>query len=151
MVIPSNVRFSSLPSTIESSSCFTAEQMMIWVNFYSLFCLHGLLSDEQLECWRHFVLASRLLSKHQLTANDVSIADALLLTFCRHFERLYGRAAVTPNMHLHCHLTECVKDYGPMNSFWLFSFERYNGILGDRPTNNRAIEPQLLKRFMEGT
>ena len=44
---------------------------------------------------------------------------------------------------------ECVKDFGPMNSFWLFSFERYNGILGDKPTNNRAIESQLLKRFVE--
>lgn len=149
VTIPSNVNFSNLPSVIESSSSFTAEQMMVWVNFYSLFCLHGLLSEEQLECWRHFVLASRILSKRQVTAVDISIADALLLTFCRHFERLNGGKAVTPNMHLQCHLTECVKDYGPMSSFWLFSFERYNGILGDRPTNNRAIEPQLLKRFIE--
>ena len=36
-----------------------------------------------------------------------------------------------------------------MNSFWLFSFERYNGILGDRPTKNRSIEAQLLKRFVD--
>ena len=43
----------------------------------------------------------------------------------------------------------CIRDFGPMNSFWLFSFERYNGILGDRPTNNRSIEAQLLKRFVD--
>ena len=42
LVIPSNVRFAGLPSTIESTSSFTAEQMMIWVNYYSLFYLYGL-------------------------------------------------------------------------------------------------------------
>ncbi len=28
-------------------------------------------------------------------------------------------------------------------------FERYSGILGGQPTNNCAIEPQLLKQFVE--
>ena len=84
-----------------------------------------------------------------MTAADIAVADALLYTFCRHFERIYGRTAVTPNIHMHCHLVECVRDFSPMNSFWLYSFERYNGILGDKPTNNRAIEPQLLKRFVD--
>ncbi len=70
------------------------------------------------------MLASRLLSKHQVTASDISVADALLLTFGRRFEHMYGSIAVTPNVHMHCHLMECVKDFGPINSFWLFSFER---------------------------
>ena len=35
-----------------------------------------------------------------------------------------------------------------MSSFWLFSFERCNGILGDEPTNNRSIEVQLFNRFL---
>ncbi|SMN01974.1 hypothetical protein SPONN_281 [uncultured Candidatus Thioglobus sp.] len=149
VAIPSNFKISRLPPTIESVSSFTAEQMMIWVNFYSIFCLHKLLPDEHLECWRHFVLASRLLSKHQMTSTDVIVADTLLLSFCRRFEHIYGSNAVMPNMHMHSHLLECVKDFGPMCSFWLFSFERYNGILGDQPTNNCAIESQLLKRFID--
>ena len=40
-------------------------------------------------------------------------------------------------------------DYGPVYSFWLFSFERYNGILGHQPTNNRCVETQILERFLE--
>ena len=74
-VIPPNANFCSLPPTIENCSAFTAEQMMIWVNFYSLFCLHGILSNEKFECWRHFVLASRLL-------------------FCHTFECIYGKESV---------------------------------------------------------
>ena len=32
--------------------------------------------------------------------------------------------------------------------FWLFSFERYNGILGNYYTNNKCIEVQLMKKFL---
>ena len=35
-----------------------------------------------------------------------------------------------------------------MASFWLFSFERFNGLLGDQPTNNCSIEVQLMQRFL---
>ena len=33
-------------------------------------------------------------------------------------------------------------------SFWLFSFECFNGLLGAIPSNKRSIEPQLMKRFV---
>ena len=33
--------------------------------------------------------------------------------------------------------------------FWLFSFERYNGMLGSIPTNNRNIEVQLMSNFVQ--
>ena len=51
-------------------------------------------------------------------------------------------------MHLHSHLREVLSDFGPVQEYWLFSFERYNGLLGNQPTNNRSIEPQLMKRFL---
>ena len=38
--------------------------------------------------------------------------------------------------------------YGPVHNFWLFSFERFNGILGDFKTNQRAIETQLMRKFL---
>ena len=68
---------------------------------------------------------------------DVTKADLLLLQFCKRFEARYGKEAVTPNMHMQCHLADCVRDFGPIYGFWLFSFERYNGVLGKYPTNNR--------------
>ena len=67
----------------------------------------------------------------------------VLMHFCRRFGQLYGKEAITPNMHLHAHLRECIQDYGPIYSFWLFSFERYNGMLGNFPNNQRSIEIQL--------
>lgn len=61
---------------------------------------------------------------------------------------MYGKDAVTPNMHMHGHLKEILLDYGPVQEFWCFSFKRFNGILGNQPNNNRTIEPQLLQRFL---
>lgn len=146
--VPPNAKFSRLPSPFEAAS-LTAEQWMVWVNYYSLYCLYELLPLDHYECWRHFVLASRLLSKPSISKEMVILADGLLLRFCRKFQDIYGHDAVTPNMHLHCHLASCVQDFGPTASFWCFSFERMNGILGNQPNNNRSIEVQLMQRFME--
>lgn len=70
------------------------------------------------------------------------------MKFCQSIESLFGSSAVTPNMHMHAHLKEVVKDFGPVYAFWLFSYERYNGILGHQPNNNKSIETQLMNRFM---
>lgn len=51
-------------------------------------------------------------------------------------------------MHMHGHLKDSILDFGPVQEFWLFSYERYNGILGNQPNNNRLVEPQLIQRFL---
>jgi hypothetical protein len=60
---------------------------------------------------------------------------------------MYGKGVITPNMHLSCHLSSCILDYGPLHNFWLFAFERFNGLLGKLPNNNRSIEVQMMRRF----
>ena len=140
-----------LPTKVLSAyNKFTADELKNWVLLFSLFALKDVLQGSYLQGWRDFVLACRLLCSRVITEEDITLADLLLLRFCRSFERLYGNERVTPNMHLHGHLKECLIDYGPVYSFWLFSFERYNGILGSLPTNKRTIEKQLMRRFLRG-
>jgi len=127
---------------------FTADQFKNWVIYYSLISMRGILTGDHLECWRHFVLACRILVCHQISHEKLQLADALLLRFCSRFERLYGTSSVMPNMHLHAHLRECILDFGPLHGFWCFAFERYNGILGEIPNNNRSIEIQVMDRFI---
>ena len=158
-VIQSRVSALTVPSDIgriphkikQNFYSFTADQFKNWVIHYSIICLHGLLSAAHLECWRHFVLACRYLCQPILKPNDVIIADALLLKFCKRTEQLFGKDIITPNMHMSCHLRECILDYGPLNHFWLFAFERFNGILGQLPNNNRSIEAQMMQRFLSDT
>lgn len=146
-IVPSGV--GRIPLKIQSGfSQFTADQWKNWVVHFSTIALRDIIGGEVMECWRHFVLACRTLCTKQITIEQVKLGDALLLQFCRRTERLFGKDCITPNMHLHCHLCECVMDYGPLHSFWCFAYERYNGILGAMPNNNRSIECQLMQRFL---
>lgn len=138
-----------LPGKISSNyGGFTASQWKNWVLYYSLYALEGILGDEHVNCWQNFVLACRHLCKPCITKTDLIIADRKLLDFCRKVESLYGKTVITPNMHLHLHIRECVENYGSVSGFWLFSFERYNGLLGSFHTNNREVEVQLMRRFL---
>ncbi|POG69648.1 hypothetical protein GLOIN_2v1776801 [Rhizophagus irregularis DAOM 181602=DAOM 197198] len=61
----------------------------------------------------------------------------------------YGENLITPNIHLSLHIAECCCDYGPIYSFWCYSFERMNGILGSYPNSKRYIEPELLRIIVQ--
>ena len=69
------------------------------------------------------------------------------MKICFRMWQLYGARVTTPNMHMHLHMASFIKDYGPIHAFWLFSFERYNGLLGKQP-NNKTIKIQLMKCFL---
>jgi hypothetical protein len=72
-----------------------------------------------------------------------------VMEFCKGVERVYGVSSITPNMHMHCHLSQCVLDYGPVYTFWVFNFERYNGHIGNMRNNySKSIEMQLMRGFL---
>ena len=83
--------------------------------------MYKILNESQLECWRPFVLACRLLCQKSISEMDVNVADVLLTQFCQRVESMYSKSVITPNMHMHCHLKEVILDYGPVYAFWLFS------------------------------
>ena len=58
-----------------------------------------------------------------------------LIKIIKLIEEHYGEGKITPNLHLSLHLCECSYDYGPLYSFWCFSFERMNGVLGKANLN----------------
>jgi hypothetical protein len=127
---------------------FTADQWKTWTILFSIFCLWDVLPKEHLEVWRNFVMSCVLFCTPVITEGKARLAHTYIIQFCKGFQQLYGPEKVTPNMHLHTHLLDCILDYGPVYSFWLFSFERYNGLLGDYITNQRSPEIQLMRKFV---
>lgn len=130
---------------------FTADQWQNWTIVYSMYALKDFLPREHLNCWRLFVKACKLLGKKVVTVDDIEMGDKYLIQFVKNVEQLYGPLAITPNMHPHGHLKECMLAFGPLHGFWCFSFERYNGILGRYNTNNRSIEIQIMRKFLAQT
>lgn len=140
-----------LPHRIASNyGGYTASQWKNWTLIYSMFCLGCLLPTSHLRCWHTFVLACQYLSSPVISKIDIVKANMLFVKFGERFEHLYGKKAVTPNMHLHCHLKECIMDCGPVHAFWCFSFERFNGILGSMQVNGRSVEVQLMRKLLAG-
>ena len=143
---PANI--GRIPSKISAGFAgFTAEQWMLWTILYSPVVLQDLLPSEHYTLWCFFSRACALLCRTHIHEAEVDKADELLLSFCTGFEQLYGHEACTPNLHLHCHLKECILDAGPLYSFWCFSFERYNGILEKMQKSWNAPEVQLIHKF----
>ena len=116
---------------------------------YSPVLLKDMLPPEHYRCWLLFVRSCCILCSHSIKETDIISADLLLLQFCRKFKCLYGNMSCTFNMHLHVHIKQTLLDFGPPHASWCFPFERYNGILGSYHTNNRSIEPQIMRKFCQ--
>lgn len=85
---------------IETGFCgFTADQFKNWITIFLISALFGVLSGQYLEYWRHFVIACKILCKHTVSVNDITLAYALLMQFCKRVRRVSSN----PNMHMHAH------------------------------------------------
>ena len=110
--------------------------------------LKGIIHPDHLCCWLLFVRACNMLCTRIITTDAIRGAHCYLVEFCRQYVHLYGEENCTPNMHLHLHLKECLLDYGPVQGFWCFPFERFNGVMGKYHTNNNIIEVQIMEKFL---
>ena len=147
MCVPSKIR--RIPRKIASNFfSFTADEWKHWILIYSVFALKNILEDEHYSCWCTFVSACRLLLKAQLTQETVEQAHSNLVLFCRQFENLYGAERYTPNMHMSCHLKDCMLDYSVLSAFWCFPFERMNGILKGMKKSWVSPEKQMFSKFI---
>jgi hypothetical protein len=114
----------------EGFSNFTADQ---WRNFfliYSTVVLWDHLPFKDRQILTYFVRVCTILVRRIVEVSDMEEAHEGLIRIIKLIEEHYGEGKITPNLHLSLHLCECSYDYGPLYSFWCFSFERMNGILG---------------------
>ena len=70
--------------------------------------------DDEYKLWLLFVKACRILTAPVITFRHFVLTHSSLMQFCKKFETKNGQLEVTPNMHLHSHLINCVVDYGPL-------------------------------------
>ncbi|XP_065917612.1 uncharacterized protein [Dysidea avara] len=146
--VPSGV--GRIPSKISSNfSKLTADEWKNWTLLFSPLVLHNYLPQDHLDCWQSYISACEIYCSSTLTLDDIDRAEELMKCFFTSAESLYGAPLLTINTHLHLHLPDIFKDYGPCYGYWLFSFERYNGILGKYHTNQLSVEVQLMRRFIE--
>jgi len=114
----------------EGFSNFTADQ---WRNFFLIYAtvvLWDHLPAKDRKILTYFVRVCTILVNRIVEVGDMKEAHEELIKIIKLIEEHYGEGKITPNLHLSLHLCECSYDYGPLYSFWCFSFERMNGVLG---------------------
>lgn len=110
-----------LPGKIASGFAgFTAEQWMVWTIVFSPYVLKNFLPADHYSMWCMFSFSCSLLCRPFIHQAELLQADQLMLDFCESFEKVFGKEHVTPNMHLHAHLKECIVNLGPVFSFCAF-------------------------------
>ena len=115
----------------EGFTYFTADQ---WRNFFTIYATTSLweyLPIIDRTILTHFVRICSILVSRILEFDSIKEANERLIKIIKLIEEHYGNDKITPNLHLSLHLQECSYDFGPLYTFWCFSFERMNGILGN--------------------
>src|SRR5256884_4714020 len=167
-------RISYKISTGERFSGFTADQWKSFILIYATPLMWDLLVTSDQKILANFVRVCSLLFCRIIDNNMLSQAHDRLLQVAKLIEENYGPKSITPNIHLLLHITDCCKDYGPLYSFWYYSFERMNRLLGkllimliymknilkyffllfligSYPSSGRNIEPELLRKIVDWT
>ncbi|OAD67142.1 hypothetical protein PHYBLDRAFT_67275 [Phycomyces blakesleeanus NRRL 1555(-)] len=127
-----------------------ASEWKSWCLVYSPVVLKDVLPLNKFRNWILFVKACRILVMPNVCKSDISSAHKYLENFCKECETLYSLDLISPNMHLHLHLQATIRNFGPVYSYWLFSFERYNSILKNIKTNRKTeFELTYTRQFVE--
>ena len=72
----------------------------------------------------------------------------MLISFHELIPQLYPETLLTANFHMLVHLSDCVKDWGPLWGYSTFGFENLNGYLRQYAHGTGNILPQLVECFM---
>lgn len=90
--------------------------------------------------------ACRLFTSWVVTLSDVHRAQVFLQWYCQGLLRL--KVHLKPNHHWSMHYETAFRCYGPAYAWWVFAYERFNGLLSKVNLNNHLNEcPPTLMRF----
>ncbi|MBV8802715.1 MAG: hypothetical protein JO131_07115 [Gammaproteobacteria bacterium] len=117
-------------ATGEGFSNFTADMWKTFILNFATPITWSFLGETDRKILAYFVRACKILTCRELQKSELNEAFTKLVEINKLIEQKYGQNKISPNLHLCLHICECALDYGPLSSFWCFSFERMNGILG---------------------
>lgn len=142
------VEVTRAPRSIHDRKYWKASEWRSFLLFYALPIMNGILKKK---FWNHLfllVFAMQILIQDAIKVSDVDVAERALRKFVFDFERLYGAANVSFNVHLMAHLAASVRNWGPLWATSTFPFESFNGTLLKFFNGTTHVPTQIIKRFL---
>lgn len=145
LVIRPPHEFRRSPRSLEKTiKYWKASELRAWLLFY---CIPILLEFLHVDYVHHLYLLVKamhiLLSPH-IYSSDLLAAERMLTVFYEKVTDLYPEELCTMNVHSLIHLTQTVKNFGPLWAYSCFGFESMNGHLKKHCHGTRNVLPQLV-------
>jgi len=93
--------------------------------------------------------AIRLLSCERTCQSELKVAQQILEDFVDLFSKIFGRHLVSSNVHNLLHISECVRLYGPLDSFSAYKFENHMQLIKKVLRKPNQMLQQLYFRMAE--
>lgn len=132
-------------------SYFKATEFKQIICYTGIVVLRNLMNED---IYYHFLLlhcAVRILSCPTLSRipENVNKADELIQEYVSTYHTIYGANKLVHNVHNLLHLADCVRQFGPLNSFSAYKFECFMQQLKRPIKNGNHVLQQLFNRQSE--
>lgn len=117
------------PRSLDQRHHFKASEFRSLLLYYLPVILPGSVSKVYVDHVRLLSAAVYTLLKSDIPRDDVDRAEEQLLKFVRDHQNLFGKESMVMVVHLLKHLSDTVRNLGPLWCNSTFPFERNNGIL----------------------
>ncbi|KAK3921082.1 Baculoviral IAP repeat-containing protein 1a [Frankliniella fusca] len=133
--------------SLNSFKFWKASDFYYFLLFESLIVLKGHLPEMYYQHYILFVKGIFLLLQGIISETDLEEANLLLRLFVNRFGNVYGERALTHNVHQLCHLSLCVRRYGPLFANSAFPFEDINGLIAKRTHGCNQMDAEIVNNI----
>lgn len=102
------------PRSMKNRSKWKASEWRSWLLFYCIPCLSGILQPNIFRSLLLFVRSIHTLLSMNITENDLIRCEIDLITFVGDCQTIYGKGAMTFNLHSLLHVVQSVRESGPL-------------------------------------
>ncbi|CAH1102780.1 unnamed protein product [Psylliodes chrysocephalus] len=142
--------FNRKPRGLNEVSHWKATEFRAFLLYYGPIVLKNNINKA---IYEHFLLLhfgiSILCSKQHISTKGYTLAENVLINFVKHSRHIYGLEFLIYNIHLLLHITDDVKEYGPLDSFSTFPFENTLGQLKNLIRSPNKPLQQIHRRLTE--
>lgn len=118
-----------IPQSLSKIKFWKASEYQSFLFYYSLPILSLVIEQVYFNHFKLLYLGIILLCQDSISEADIALSQTLLDEIVQQFETLYDVSRMNYNLHILRHLTDIVRDLGPLWTSSCFKFEHFNGIL----------------------
>ncbi|XP_064461014.1 uncharacterized protein LOC135370983 [Ornithodoros turicata] len=137
-----------LPRSTKQWKYWKASEWRNFLLFFSPIVLKGVLPRRYYVNWMKFVQIMHVLLNETVPLHNIPLIRKELVNFLTEYQTLYGKEKMTFNAHILLHMTDSVKNWGPLWNYSAFSFENMNGKLLKSFQGTRFVGQQICEKYL---